>query len=230
MSMEITVRLLQEEPTLFQHMIDFVQDPSAWLSIISAAIAIVALFQTQSQIKLSNKQQLFDRRLADYMLLNELAATYQKYYESKETETNAWTILHSLMETGFLINVQGILWDRSSVHNQNEYQIKVEEIQKFALEIEIVFPEKVGYTAGAFLRGYSKTLQVLLNNLSLLNANESNGDECFQKELSEYKHNKEEELKKCLEELQGAFVKIQEEKIENKMQKHLKLDSRKSRY
>ena len=38
------------------------------------------------------------------------------------------------------------------------------------------------------------------------------------------------ELKKCLEELQGAFVKIQEEKIENKMQKYLKLDSRKSRY
>ena len=28
--MEITVRLLQEEPALFQRIIDFVQDPSAW--------------------------------------------------------------------------------------------------------------------------------------------------------------------------------------------------------
>ena len=150
--MEITVRLLQEEPTLFQRMIDFVQDPSAWLSIISAAIAIVALFQTQSQIKLSNKQQLFDRRLADYMLLNELAATYQKYYESKETETNAWTILHSLMETGFLINVQGILWDRSSVHNQNEYQIKVEEIQKLLWKLRLFFLKKLATLQGLFER------------------------------------------------------------------------------
>lgn len=209
--------------------IRILMDPSIFLAVISVGIAIIALFQTQKQIELSNKQQLFDRRLADYMLLNELADTYERYYESKETETNAWTILRSLMETGFLINAQGILLDRNSVHNQNEYQIKVEEIQRFALEIEIVFPEKVAYTAGIFLRGYSKTLQVLLNNLSLLNANESNGDECFQKKLSEYKQDQEEKLKKCLEELQRAFVKVQEEKIKNKMQKYLKLDSRKNR-
>lgn len=37
------------------------------VSIVSVGIALVALFQTKRQIALSNKQQLFDRRLSCFL-------------------------------------------------------------------------------------------------------------------------------------------------------------------
>lgn len=40
---------------------------SVAFSVISAIIAVVALIQTQSQIKLSNKHQLFERRLNNFL-------------------------------------------------------------------------------------------------------------------------------------------------------------------
>ncbi len=40
------------------------------VSVVSIFIALLALFQTKQQITLSNKQQLFDRRLTRYLELN----------------------------------------------------------------------------------------------------------------------------------------------------------------
>lgn len=40
------------------------------VSIVSIIIALVAIFQTKQQIALSNKQQLFDRRLSCFLEFN----------------------------------------------------------------------------------------------------------------------------------------------------------------
>ena len=48
------------------------------VSIITAIVAIVAVFQTKAQIKQSNKQQLFDRRLSNYVLINKVLSTYKE--------------------------------------------------------------------------------------------------------------------------------------------------------
>ena len=59
-------------------MMDYIKDPDTWLSLFAVVISMIALWQTHRQIKLSNKQQLFDRRLSDYLLLKDLAETYRK--------------------------------------------------------------------------------------------------------------------------------------------------------
>ena len=41
------------------------------LSIITIIIALIALLQTKTQLRLSNKQQLFDRRLKNYTLFRD---------------------------------------------------------------------------------------------------------------------------------------------------------------
>ena len=46
------------------------------VSVVSIFIALLALFQTKRQITLSNKQQLFDRRLARYLEFNTIYALY----------------------------------------------------------------------------------------------------------------------------------------------------------
>ena len=53
---------------------------SVAFSVISAIIAVVALIQTQSQIKLSNKHQLFERRLNNFFAFYGL---YELYKENK---------------------------------------------------------------------------------------------------------------------------------------------------
>ena len=46
------------------------------VSIVSVGIALVALFQAKRQIALSNKQQLFDRRLSCFLEFNTIYNLY----------------------------------------------------------------------------------------------------------------------------------------------------------
>ena len=47
------------------------------LTIVTIIIATIALWQTQKQIKLGNKQHLFDRRLENYLLFKDLLSLYR---------------------------------------------------------------------------------------------------------------------------------------------------------
>lgn len=56
---------------------EYLKNPDTWLTLIAIIISIVALFQTSKQTKLSNKQQLFDRRLEKYLLFKDLLVLYK---------------------------------------------------------------------------------------------------------------------------------------------------------
>ena len=57
------------------------KDWNFWFSIITAITAIWALVLSFHQIKLSNKQNLFDRRLKVYMLVNGLISLCKDNYK-----------------------------------------------------------------------------------------------------------------------------------------------------
>lgn len=50
----------------------YIKNPDVWIPLLAVLISIVALWQTNRQIKLSNKQQLFDRRLGNYLIIEGL--------------------------------------------------------------------------------------------------------------------------------------------------------------
>ena len=58
-------------------MTQFIQDNI--FSIITATIAIIALWQTHIQIKISNKQFLFKKRLEKYTIANMLIELFKEY-------------------------------------------------------------------------------------------------------------------------------------------------------
>ena len=69
-------------------MMDYIKDPDTWLSLLAVVISMIALWQTHRQIKLSNKQQLFDRRLSDYLIVKGLLDLYREHRDNLGIEDN----------------------------------------------------------------------------------------------------------------------------------------------
>ena len=67
---------------------EFYKDWNFWLAIFTAGTALLAIFQTQRQIKLSNKQQLYDKRVEIYEKADSILGLWSKakdLFESNET-------------------------------------------------------------------------------------------------------------------------------------------------
>ena len=74
------------------------------LALVAIVISIIALVQTKKQIKLSNKQQLFDRRLKKYTIIIDLVKSYanaEPLLTSEEVEINDYreAILVTMLNT-----------------------------------------------------------------------------------------------------------------------------------
>lgn len=145
------------------------------VSTVSAAIAIVALFQTKRQIALSNKQQLFDRRLSRYTEVNTI---YSLYAANKLQLKNESVFYHTNdLIFSWLTNCadleEMVLAVANPLH-QKEQKIlltKYEKLKNAAVEISMVFDGDAAEIAGEFVSSFADLLkamyqqQVFISNL-----------------------------------------------------------------
>lgn len=229
--MEITVRLLQEEPALFQRIIDFVQDPSAWLSIISAAIAIVALFQTQSQIKLSNKQHLFDRRLTDYLIAKDVINSQIKDYIKNGESFDATKILFDMMTPEFFASVKNItdvLSSYSDKEIKNQFYTRLQELEKIGEEMVIIFGQKNTEPLKAFFKVYCDAARSIQSYLEFQYLQEHNisfsvPDDPLSKNPRAYVDKNREDAVMWFDKLKTAYDVLEKSKVMDNLPKYLKL-------
>ena len=229
--MEITVRLLQEEPALFQRIIDFVQDPSAWLSIISAAIAIVALFQTQSQIKLSNKQHLFDRRLTDYLIAKDVINSQIKDYIKNGESFDATKILFDMMTPEFFASVKNItdvLSSYSDKEIKNQIYTRLQELEKIGEEMGIIFGQKNTEPLKAFFKVYCDAARSIQSYLEFQYLQEHNisfsvPDDPLSKNPHAYVDKNREDAVMWFDKLKTAYDVLEKSKVMDNLPKYLKL-------
>ena len=57
-------------------MTDVLKNYEFWLSVITVLAAVIALFQSHKQVKISNRQALLDRRINKFLLFKDLLANY----------------------------------------------------------------------------------------------------------------------------------------------------------
>lgn len=135
------------------------------VSVVSIFIALLALFQTKQQITLSNKQQLFDRRLARYLELNTIYALYTTNKKHLE-ETGTFCHTNNLI-FAWLTNCSDLAEMMFAVSNplhqeeQNVFLAKCEQLKNAAVEISMIFDGSVAKIAEDFIASYADLLKAM---------------------------------------------------------------------
>lgn len=155
--------------------IDFLKNPSTWLSIVSIAIAIFAVFQTGKQIKLSNKQHLFDRRLRNYLLLKELFESCRSQQIILKNTQNPNSLTPKKVRFDFIALTGNELLSPISLtianilaaDEQSKFINKLDEMKRLATESRLVFPKAFSEQLYAFVMAYVDVLINLFRDIYL---------------------------------------------------------------
>lgn len=209
------------------------KDWNFWCSILTALIAVLALGLSVHQIRLSNKQHLFDRRLKVYMLANGLVSLCKENYmwlSAKKENTPQfandyvfiWLTNNTYME-GQADAVEHPL--EEPFHK--EFLRKREELRNTAMEIELIFKGEAALAYSNFLRIYEATLAVMYQYQIVIDRMRKENDkhpmtiEESEKMFPEKKHR--DNLYNALTKLRKAYDTVAQEHIEKQMKKQLRL-------
>ena len=205
-------------------------------SIITAVIAIIALFQTHVQIKTSNKQFLFDKRLDKYLLAKGLLELYkdnEKLLNYNSCPDDEAIIVDyqfiNLTNNNYLKDVTCIINEPKNNDFKNAFLVKIEELKRLSTEIRFLFPNKNGQLLENFIMKYQNILmelykyQIILDlmmNDAIPRKNKSTYIE-LQKEYGELEHRHR--LYGAINDLKKSYYEVLEKKAINKIEKSIKL-------
>ena len=214
----------------------FVYIKNNLFAIVTAFIAIIALFQTHKQIKNSNKQFLFDKRLDKYLLAkgllelykaNEKLLDYNNYPDDEAIIVDYQFI--NLTNNNYLKDVTCIIKTPKNNDYKKNFLVKIEELKELSNEIRFLFPNKNGVLLGNFIMKYQNILmelykyQIILDlmmNDAIPRKNKSTYIE-LQKEYGELEHRHR--LYNAINELKKSYYDALDKKAINKIEKSIKL-------
>jgi hypothetical protein len=208
------------------------KDWNFWFSVITAGVAIVAIYQTQHQIKLSNKQHLFDKRVEIYLIAKGLVQLYR---------SNNSHFIHEEDRPIFEIDLK-FTWLTNNVYLENmtlaienpltepyhkEFLTKLEELKEVSSKIKFLFSGETAELLGDFVLHYQRLLfamyqyQILVNKLKDT-ANKFNLSlEESQEKVHEKTHRNT--LKQAFDNLKQADSLLKDKKVERQIEKQIRL-------
>lgn len=163
------------------------------VSVVSMLIALLALFQTNRQLSLSNKQQLFERRLSKYLEFNTIYALYaeNKLYLNDENTFFATNDLTFSWLTN-CSNLEEMTLAVSAPLHQEEQKIfltKYEQLKNSAIEISMIFDGNTAKIAEEFTSLFADLLKAMYQQqvyiTKLKEQEEKDGEPLY---LEDYKH------------------------------------------
>ena len=206
------------------------------LPIITVIATLIALWQTHKQIKISNKQYLFDKRLSKYLLAKGLLELY-KYNESlldytDDPDDEAIIVDYqfiNLTNNNYLKDVTCIINEPKNNEFKNNFLVKIEELKKLSNEVRFLFPNKNGLLLSNFIMKYQNVLMELYRYqivLDLMKKNEIPRKNKptyneLQNEYGELKHRHR--LYDAIDDLKKSYHEVVSKKVINKIEKSIKL-------
>ncbi len=208
-------------------------DWNLFFSIITVIVAIIALFQTSHQIRLSNKQHLFDRRLKSYLRANGLVNLYKDNYihlQSKNNEEPFFqndTVFSLLTNNTYMYQQMEVLEHPLEQPYQVEFLKKCEELKNLSEELKLYFEGKASEQYSSFVFAYENALfrmyqyQILLCKMQDQNQKNPMTLEKAQNKFDEPKYRKN--LFASFDDLRKKYDILINEKADDKIKRQLKL-------
>lgn len=205
-------------------------------SIITAIVAIIAIFQTSKQLKTSNKQFLFNKRIENHLIFYGIYELYidniklLDYSDEKSDEAIIVDIQFSqLTNNSYLKDITKIINNPKNNDYKTEFLIKLEDMKRVATEISFLFKNKYGLALHDFIVCYQNVLLEMYKYQILSDMMRNNNEQSFnnktykelQKEYGELNHRTE--LYKSLDNLKASYIKIIDEKIIDKIKREMRL-------
>lgn len=206
------------------------------LPIITVIATLIALWQTHKQIKISNKQYLFDKRLSKYLLAKGLLELYNDneslldYTDDLDTEAIIVDYQFiNLTNNNYLKDVTCIINEPKNNEFKNNLLIKIEELKQLSNEVRFLFPNKSGLLLSNFIMKYQNVLMELYKYQIVLDLmkkdeiprkNKSTYNE-LQNEYGELKHRHR--LYDAIDDLKKSYHEVVSKKVINKIEKSIKL-------
>lgn len=196
---------------------EFYKDWNFWLSIVTAFVAVCALFQTTKQTRLSNKQHLFDRRIKAFTIVDgiyKLCRENYQYLSHPQQDTNYANDLNFIWLTNNSFMEEQANAIKHPLENpyKRDFLIKREELRNLATEMQLIFKGKPAAKYSVFIAKYENVLfkmyqyQIVLKHIEEENAKHPMEHEKLQAMFSEPTHRKE--LNDALEQLKEAYDAI----------------------
>lgn len=143
-------------------------------SIITAIIAIIALWQTHKQIKISNKHQLFDRRVDRFINVNGLISLFEESKNLMDKEEydhfiDVTVLFHSLTNNIYLKDIGTIIDNTNKEDTRQNFLMKLEEMKKLSIEMKFLFRGDSTNLIKDFVYEYQELLRVMYKEQIMLN-------------------------------------------------------------
>lgn len=207
------------------------------LTIVSLIIALVAIFQTKKQIELSNEQHLFDRRLEKYMLIKDLLSLFANNRElivDKKDLARCLDFQFSLLtNVSYLSDMIFAIKEPLNSDKQNIFLTKCEMLEKYAVEISLLWDNDIGQIFSEFVKTYKELLNKLYQQQVCINGLKKDREEqnyignsvidldTYEKKT--LKNAKEIKLFETIQNLDDIYRRIINENLEEKLIDDLKL-------
>jgi hypothetical protein len=204
-----------------------------WFSIFTAVVAIIAIIQTQQQIKLSNKQHLFDKRLEIYLIAEGLIQLFRSNSALiektlKDESILAVDYLFSLMtNNAYLEQSTVVIGNTLKEPYHKGFLIKLEDIKDNATKIRLLLSGNTADVLGDFIFSYQELLYAMYQYQIYLDKMKEACKEIKSSSMdTQFKAGEREMriiLQSTFDNLTQAYSKLKEKNVYEQIKKQIKL-------
>ena len=208
-------------------------DWNFWCTVMTSVAAVVAIGVSVHQIRLSNKQQLFERRLKAYMMANSIISLCKENYVFLSEKRKAEPQFANDLVFVWLTNKTNMEGQAEAIEHPLEQPFhkellkKREELRNMAMEFEFIFKGNVASLYGNFLRDYENALavmyqyEIIIRKMKEENEKYPHTSEVLSKMFSEEEYR--DRLYDALGKLKVSYDTVSQEKNDKQLRKQLAL-------